>query len=104
MIRINLHRNARYPGSGKMPRWFQQLMNDAMNAYAEEWQVSAHEVWTKVREPDALEQLVEIVREHGVVSCVAYRHALIDSYGLRLAEDDPLVVEYKLKTTETETT
>ena len=32
-----------------------------------------------------------------------HRHALIDSYGLRLAEDDPLVVEYKLKTTETET-
>jgi hypothetical protein len=97
MIRINLHREAVYPGKG-MPVWFQKLIDEAINAYAAEWQVQPRDVWLGLNNFDHLDDLAQLLQEFaGVRSAAVYKHQWLKSYGVMLDEADPVVVMYKLK-------
>jgi hypothetical protein len=93
-IRINLHQHR--PKS-KRPAWQDALMNDAIRAFAAEWQVHAYEAFDHMCTRDTIAELAEVIKCHTGAMADSYVHPWLPSYGLVLQEDDPVVVMYKLR-------
>jgi hypothetical protein len=96
MIRFNIQGpKKKYPH----PAWFQRMLADGMEAFRKEWQVTHDDIITWAWSTDSKtgsERVCEILRMVGVIVFPYHREDL-PSWGVKLDEKDPVVVEYILK-------
>ncbi len=97
MIRINLHRDAKsfgYP----VPKWFETMMSEMVNATCIDLQVAPNQIHAYLFPiTDDADRLAELLKTSIGLDAKSYKIDKVPSWGLLLREDDPLVVEYKLK-------
>ena len=101
MIRVNIIAAG---GDWKQhPKWFNELLTDAIKTFQQDWQITYEDVikWVYADGGEkGCHRLAEILRCAGV-EVLAYHRTDLPSWGVQLDETQPIVVEYKLKCTGT---
>ena len=97
MIRVNMASGEH--SIRRHPRWFKSMLQDAMTLFRDEWKVSDEEAWRYILHEDKLvaaERFSEILRMTGA-HAMPYHKEGLPSHGVEFANDDEVVVQYKLK-------
>ena len=93
MIRLNLHPSRR---GAKWPLWVEKLINKFVTDFSKEYDVSysdAHKYFFNGQPP---ERIAKLFAENGITVETYYIEEL-PSLGILIPEDNPMVVEYKLR-------
>ena len=94
-MRINLDQNAKNAGY-KMPYWFEVLLNEKISNFMREYQVHQVEAMRYFINRSNLTRLVNLFKDNGI-EIETYSMDELPSWGLILPDDNPTIVEYKLK-------
>jgi hypothetical protein len=97
MIRINLA-----DWLINYPEWYKMMFQDALTLFRNEYKVNDEAVFKYLRDesaPVSSQRLAEILEMLGA-NPTPYHKDGLPSWGILLREDDPVVVEYKLKVEE----
>lgn len=97
MIRINLHPDARV-SKFKTPIWFDQMVKDMIGNFSQEYQISSNDCYAYFfQRTGDCSRLAATLKEFIQLDATTYNIEYLPSWGLLLKDDDPVVVEYKLK-------
>ena len=82
------------------PAWFRKLLNDAVTEFCHDYQVGNKSAYQYIFDQSGnlkSLRLSEVLRTYKGVDSTDYHVDGLPSWGVLLQEDDPVVVEYKLK-------
>ena len=94
-MRFNLDHAARTAGY-PLPGSAKDLINDMVRVFCNEYQVSDKDAYMYLLTRDTVHRLVSMMKERGI-NVEHYDIEGIGSWGFVIADDDPTLVEYKLK-------
>ena len=101
MIRINMAMNTASNQAGyETPAWFRAMFDHAIDEFCRDYQVGKGDAVEYIfkQSPDLKSRrLAEVLRTYKGVDSTDYHVNGLPSWGVLLHEDDPVVVEYKLK-------
>lgn len=94
-VRINLDIEARSSGYQLAPP-MRKLLSEVMDEFCKEYQVAQTSAWSFFCQRGKTERLAELLRARGVAA-ESYDVEELPSWGIIIPNDDPVLVEYKLR-------
>lgn len=94
-MRVNFHRERQ----AKFPVWLEKMFNEYMEEFRKEYQVSAAEVHKYFFDISQLDRIQNLFKQHNI-DVEIYDVVGLNSKGIIIPDDNPIVVEYKLKYSE----
>ena len=93
MIRINLHPNRR---GAKYPLWAEHLINKLITDFSQEYDVTYNDSFKYFFNCSPVERIAKLFADAGI-TVETYNMEGLPSLGILIPEDNPVVVEYKLR-------
>lgn len=94
-MRLNFHRESQT----KFPKWFEKLLKEYIEEFKKEYQVSDAEVYRYFFDISNLDRIQKLFKDHNI-DVEVYDVPGLNSKGIVVPDDNPIVVEYKLKYSE----
>jgi len=93
-MRINLHINNL--NLTKYPVWFEIMLNDYIEQFRKEYQVTENDVYIYFFKSQNFERIKKLFKDH-TIDVETYEIDGLPSKGIIVPDDNPIIVEYKLK-------